>query len=76
MLFSYMKTSPLMLAEANNGSPFLCRQSRTLKILRGMMNLKNGYDKVSANATSSGSQCYKKSDGSQDARRGSPDVPN
>ena len=34
------------------------------------------YDKVSANTASSVPKCYKKSDGSQDARRGSPDMPN
>ena len=31
------------------------------------------YDKVSANGASSEPQCFKKSDGSQDAHRGSPD---
>ena len=31
-------------------------------------------DKVSANTASCGSQCYEKSDGSQDALRGSPDM--
>ena len=36
----------------------------------------SSYDKVSANTASSVPECYKKSDGSQDARRGSPDVPN
>ena len=34
------------------------------------------YDKVSANTASSVPKCYKKSDGSQDARRGYPDMPN
>ena len=33
-------------------------------------------DKVSANTASSVPKCYKKSDGSQDARRGSPGMPN
>ena len=33
------------------------------------------YDKVSANNASSFPQCYEKYDGSQDARRGSPDIP-
>ena len=28
------------------------------------------------NTASCGSQCYEKSEGSQDARRGSPDIPN
>ena len=35
-----------------------------------------GYDKVSANTASSFSQCYEKSDGSQDPLRGTPDLPN
>ena len=34
------------------------------------------YDKVSANTASWFPLCYKKSDGSQDAHRGSPDIPN
>ena len=34
------------------------------------------YDKVSANTASSKPQGYKKSDGSQDARREYPDIPN
>ena len=34
------------------------------------------YDKVSANTASSFPKCYKKSDGSQDARSRSPDIPN
>ena len=34
------------------------------------------YDKVSANTASSVPKCYKKSDRSQDAHRGSPDMPN
>ena len=33
-------------------------------------------DNVSANIASSFPKCYKKSDGSQDARSGSPDKPN
>ena len=33
-------------------------------------------DNVSANIASSLSKCYKKSDGSQDAHSGSPDIPN
>ena len=36
----------------------------------------SSYDKVSANTASSVPKCYKKLDGSQDARRGSPDMPN
>ena len=32
------------------------------------------YDKVSANTASSVPKCYKKSDGSQDARKGYPDM--
>ena len=36
----------------------------------------SSYDKVSANTASSVPKCYKKSDGSQDARRGYPDMPN
>ena len=35
-----------------------------------------GYDKVPANTASWKSQCYKESDGSQDARRESPHIPN
>ena len=34
------------------------------------------YNKVSANTASSVPQSYEKSEGSQDARRGSPDMPN
>ena len=34
------------------------------------------YDKVSANTASSVPKCYNKSDRSQDAHRGSPDMPN
>ena len=36
----------------------------------------SSYDKVSANTASSVPKCYKKSDGSQEARRGSHDMPN
>ena len=37
---------------------------------------KPGYDKVSANGVTSEPQCNKKSDGSQDARRGIPNILN
>ena len=38
--------------------------------------LYTAWDKVSANAASCEPQCYEESDGSQDARNGSPDIPN
>ena len=41
-----------------------------------LVTIVSSYDKVSANTASSVPKCYKKSDGSQDARRGSPDMPN
>ena len=39
-------------------------------------NLLSSYDKVSGNTACWFPKCYKKSDRSQDARRGSPDMPN
>ena len=40
------------------------------------VNMDASYDKVSANTASSFPQCFEKYDGSQDKRRGSPDIPN
>ena len=45
-------------------------------IVSEMLTDKVAYAKVSANTASSVPKFYKKSDGSQDARRGYPDMPN